>query len=151
MPGSELDLDLNLALSLDVPRMLAVLGLLLWIVAQYGLIVFALRDLRRRPAVRGGNKVAWALAVLAVPIVGPLAYGAVHPGVWPTGPAFPRRVRRRPAPPAPAPSLPASSSPPDICPPDYTPAPPDYTPAPPVAELPPAAWSARVDRIRRRG
>lgn len=139
MPGLELGSDLDL----DVPRMLAVLGLLLWIVAQYGLIVLALRDLRHRPAVRGGNKVAWALAVLTVPIVGPLAYGAVHPGVWPAPSARPRRARSRPVPKPAAGPLPAGISPPDICPPDYT-------PAPPVAG-PPAPRSAGLDRFRRRG
>lgn len=58
--------------------MLALL-VLVWIAAQYGLAARALRDLRLRPRVRGGNKVAWALVILAVPIAGPLIYNVYGP------------------------------------------------------------------------
>ncbi len=47
--------------------------------AQYGLVVYALRDLARRPRVRGDNKVVWALVILALPFVGALLYAAVGP------------------------------------------------------------------------
>lgn len=47
--------------------------------AQYILMVQALRDLVRRPRVRGGNKVAWGLLILCVPIVGALVYGWMGP------------------------------------------------------------------------
>ncbi|HYH11983.1 MAG TPA: PLD nuclease N-terminal domain-containing protein [Thermomicrobiales bacterium] len=47
--------------------------------AQYILMIQALRDLVRRPRVRGGNKVAWGLLILCVPIVGALIYGWMGP------------------------------------------------------------------------
>src|SRR5690606_13801126 len=47
--------------------------------AQYILMVQALRDLVRRPRVRGNNKVAWGLLILCVPIVGALIYGWMGP------------------------------------------------------------------------
>jgi hypothetical protein len=68
--------------------------------AQYILAIQALRDLVRRPRVRGDNKVAWGLFILCVPIVGALVYGwmgptslirrAAHPGA-PSRPVAPRR------------------------------------------------------------
>lgn len=47
--------------------------------AQYTLAVHAIRDLARRPRVRGGNKVTWGLAILCLPIVGALIYGWMGP------------------------------------------------------------------------
>ena len=47
--------------------------------AQYILAFQALRDLARRPRVRGGNKVAWALLILCVPIAGAIIYGWMGP------------------------------------------------------------------------
>jgi hypothetical protein len=47
--------------------------------AQYTLVVQAIRDLMRRPRVRGGNKMSWAMLILCVPIVGALAYGWLGP------------------------------------------------------------------------
>ncbi len=47
--------------------------------AQYILMIQALRDLRRRPRVRGGNKVAWGLFILCAPVVGALVYGWMGP------------------------------------------------------------------------
>lgn len=52
---------------------------ILWIAAQYGLAIWALRDLWQRPRVRGDNKVLWALLILIVPILGPLAYAVAAP------------------------------------------------------------------------
>ncbi len=46
---------------------------------QYGLMVYAIRDLRRRPRVRGSNKVLWALVVLCVPFAGALVYAVYGP------------------------------------------------------------------------
>lgn len=57
---------------------LAALVLLLMAV-QYGLIAIALRDLLRRPSVRGNNKVAWGLIILTLPFVGPLLYSYMGP------------------------------------------------------------------------
>ena len=47
--------------------------------AQYILMVQALRDLARRSRVRGDNKMAWALLIMCVPIVGPVVYGWMGP------------------------------------------------------------------------
>jgi hypothetical protein len=47
--------------------------------AQYALCVQALRDLARRPRVRGENKVAWALGILCVPIAGAMLYNWMGP------------------------------------------------------------------------
>lgn len=47
--------------------------------AQYILAVHAIRDLIRRPRVRGGNKVSWGLAILCLPIAGALIYSWMGP------------------------------------------------------------------------
>lgn len=47
--------------------------------AQYILAYQSLRDLARRPRVRGGNKIAWALLILCLPIGGALIYGWMGP------------------------------------------------------------------------
>ncbi|HEV2127861.1 MAG TPA: PLDc N-terminal domain-containing protein [Thermomicrobiales bacterium] len=47
--------------------------------AQYIFTVQALRDLRRRPRVRGDNKTGWTLLILCLPIVGALVYGWMGP------------------------------------------------------------------------
>lgn len=47
--------------------------------AQYALMAQAIRDLLRRPRVRGGNKVAWGLVILCVPVAGALFYGWMGP------------------------------------------------------------------------
>jgi hypothetical protein len=46
---------------------------------QYGLAIYAIRDLIKRPSVRGDNKVAWGLVVLTCPFVGPLIYAYMGP------------------------------------------------------------------------
>jgi hypothetical protein len=47
--------------------------------AQYGLMFYAIRDLLRRPSVRGDNKVIWAFAILTLPFVGALFYLVMGP------------------------------------------------------------------------
>jgi hypothetical protein len=47
--------------------------------AQYILAFQSLRDLARRPRVRGGNKIAWAIFILCLPIAGALIYGWMGP------------------------------------------------------------------------
>lgn len=47
--------------------------------AQYILAFQSLRDLARRPRVRGGNKIAWALLILCLPIAGALIYSWMGP------------------------------------------------------------------------
>jgi hypothetical protein len=46
---------------------------------QYGLVVYTLRDLTRRPSVRGNNKTAWGILILAAPFVGALIYAVMGP------------------------------------------------------------------------
>jgi hypothetical protein len=40
---------------------------------------WAVRDLLRRPRVRGDNKVLWGILILTVPVIGALFYAAVGP------------------------------------------------------------------------
>lgn len=47
--------------------------------AQYMLMVQAIRDLIRRPRVRGGNKMSWGLLILCLPIAGALLYSWMGP------------------------------------------------------------------------
>ncbi len=46
---------------------------------QYGLMVYAIRDLLRRPRVRGDNKVLWGLVILCLPIAGAMLYSVMGP------------------------------------------------------------------------
>ena len=48
-------------------------------VTQYTLVVQAIRDLIRRPRVRGGNKMSWALLIICVPIFGAFLYSWLGP------------------------------------------------------------------------
>lgn len=56
-------------------RSILIAAILLFAAVYYGLAFVALRDLRRRPSVRGHNKTAWALAILCLPILGATLYG----------------------------------------------------------------------------
>ncbi|MDQ3655501.1 MAG: PLD nuclease N-terminal domain-containing protein [Chloroflexota bacterium] len=47
--------------------------------AQYALCVQAIRDLVRRPRVRGENKVLWGLGILCLPIGGAILYNWMGP------------------------------------------------------------------------
>lgn len=58
---------------------LLVVGIALAGLVQYGLMIYAVRDLLRRPRVRGDNKVAWGLFILMVPFVGALVYTIMGP------------------------------------------------------------------------
>lgn len=58
---------------------LLVLAIVAWAALQYGLAYWTLRDLLRRPRVRGGNKVAWAIVILVVPVAGALLYASIGP------------------------------------------------------------------------
>lgn len=46
---------------------------------QYLLMAAAIRDLRRRPRVRGENKVLWGLLILCVPFAGAMVYSWMGP------------------------------------------------------------------------
>lgn len=56
--------------------------------AQYILAAQALRDLLRRPSVRGGNKTVWGIIILTLPIAGALLY------TWMGPTSFLRRTSR---------------------------------------------------------
>ncbi len=58
---------------------LLALSIVLWAAAQYALAYGALRDLSRRPRVRGDNKVVWALVILILPFIGALLYAWMGP------------------------------------------------------------------------
>ncbi len=62
-------------IGVDWKQVFLVALILLFAIAYYGLAFLALRDLWRRPAVRGDNKVIWGLAIICLPIVGALFYG----------------------------------------------------------------------------
>lgn len=46
---------------------------------QYGLVYYSLRDLARRPTVRGNNRIAWGLLILTLPFAGALIYSTMGP------------------------------------------------------------------------
>jgi len=56
-------------------RALLILLVVFLTVVYYWLAALALRDLLRRPAVRGDNKVTWGLVIVCVPFFGALLYG----------------------------------------------------------------------------
>ncbi len=63
----------------DLKTLLLICAVLLWAGVQYGLMAWAVRDLVRRPRVRGDNKILWAMLILTVPVIGALFYAAVAP------------------------------------------------------------------------
>lgn len=60
----------------DMPRA-GVIALLVVLALQLSLQVFALVDLARRPAVRGGKKWVWAVVIVAVSLLGAILYLAM--------------------------------------------------------------------------
>ena len=58
---------------------LLALAIVFWGVIQYALAIYTLRDLARRPRVRGDNKVVWALVILTLPLAGALLYASMGP------------------------------------------------------------------------
>lgn len=51
-----------------------------YIIAQYALAIAALIHVLRHPHYRFGNKIMWALVVLFIQIIGPVAYFAFGKG-----------------------------------------------------------------------
>jgi len=78
--------------------------IVLWGTIQYALAIYTLRDLARRPRVRGDNKLIWALVILTLPLVGGLIYATMGPT------SFMPRDRRSGAVAEPASGVPAGSS-----------------------------------------
>jgi hypothetical protein len=64
---------------MSLERWSLAIAVLLLAAAQYGLMIYALRDLQRRPSVRGNNKVAWGLVIITLPFLGPLLYTYMGP------------------------------------------------------------------------
>jgi hypothetical protein len=81
---------------------LLVVVVVIWMAAQYGLAVWALRDLWRRPRVRGENKFVWALLILIVPVFGPILYSSLGPTSFLPRPGRPRPPAAPPDPPSPS-------------------------------------------------
>ena len=63
----------------DMQTALLICAVLLWAGVQYGLMAWAVRDLLRRPSVRGNNKMLWAILILTIPIAGALIYAVMAP------------------------------------------------------------------------
>lgn len=63
----------------DLKTTLLICAVVLWASVQYGLVIWALRDLKRRRSVRGDNKVLWGLVILCLPVAGALIYAAAAP------------------------------------------------------------------------
>lgn len=63
----------------DLKTTLLICAVVLWAVVQFGLVIWALRDLKHRQSVRGGNRVLWGFLILCVPVVGALIYAAAAP------------------------------------------------------------------------
>lgn len=56
-------------------RSMLIAAILLFAAVYYGLAFVALRDLYRRPDVRGQNRTGWTLTILCLPILGAVLYG----------------------------------------------------------------------------
>ena len=79
----------------DLKTTLLICAVVLWAVVQYGLMIWALRDLRHRQSVRGGNRVLWGFFILCVPVAGALIYAAVAPTTPLAAPLRPMAPRLR--------------------------------------------------------
>lgn len=64
--------------------------------AQYILAAQALRDLLRRPSVRGGNKTLWGIVILTIPIAGALLYTWMGPTSFLRRGTVPATIQTRP-------------------------------------------------------
>jgi len=56
---------------------LLIIAILIAAVIQYGLAIYAIRDLMQRERLRGTNKFSWVLIILCLPFVGTLLYIAL--------------------------------------------------------------------------
>lgn len=64
---------------MSAARWLLAIAIVIVAALQYGLAIYTLLDLSRRPTVRGNNKVLWGLFILAVPFAGALTYAIMGP------------------------------------------------------------------------
>jgi hypothetical protein len=82
---------------MSVERWGMLFAILLLAAAQYGLTIYAVRDLLRRPSVRGDNKIAWGLVILTLPFFGPILYAYMGPTSFLPRARNPARPTHRPA------------------------------------------------------
>lgn len=61
-------------------------GVLILAIGWYGFQIVALRDLRERPGVRGGNKLLWVFVILCLPYAGAIGYLVFGPTSFLSGP-----------------------------------------------------------------
>lgn len=66
---------------MDIADLAIVAGIITFGGLQYTMMFHALRDLRRRRSVRGGNKMNWAILIVCLPILGPLCYEWIGPTI----------------------------------------------------------------------
>lgn len=83
---------------MSLERWSLVFAVVLLASAQYGLTIYAVRDLIRRPSVRGNNKIAWGLLILTLPFFGALLYAYMGPTSFLPRDRAPGRLVRPPAP-----------------------------------------------------
>jgi hypothetical protein len=62
----------------DLKTLLLICAVLLWACVQYGLMAWALRDLVRRPRVRGDNKILWGMIARTPRLIVPQRRLAAH-------------------------------------------------------------------------
>jgi hypothetical protein len=81
---------------MNVATLLAAIAIIALGALQYTLMINGIRDLIRRPRVRGDNKVLWGLAILCIPFAGALMYGWMGPTSFLSRPQsdFSRTTRR---------------------------------------------------------
>lgn len=64
---------------MNIQNLLLATGIVAFAAAQYTLAIQAIRDLIRRPRVRGGNKMTWAIVILCLPVLGAFFYSWMGP------------------------------------------------------------------------
>jgi Phospholipase_D-nuclease N-terminal len=64
---------------MPIERWILGIGIVIAAGIQYGLVYYSLRDLARRPTVRGNNRIGWGLIILTLPFAGALIYSTVGP------------------------------------------------------------------------
>jgi hypothetical protein len=119
--------------TMDLTKLLAMIAIIALAAVQYTLMYNAIRDLVRRPRVRGGNKVLWGLTILCIPIGGALIYGWMGPTSFLARPRTSREPTRRTTSPPPAPNVTPIGN------------------APSIRSSKPASTAPTPNRIRRTG
>lgn len=66
-------------MTLNLQNLVLATAIVVFGAAQYMLAYQAIRDLIRRPRVRGGNKMTWAIVILCIPVLGAFFYSWMGP------------------------------------------------------------------------